>query len=141
MEKSELWAAVDGEASAQENVAERRPRLLRTEGSVLAEEFIEGLERQAEATANQLALHISSLHASLHAISALSVAEMQTFKMSADNTTAAVSAAVAQMHGFLTKCQQLNQDLPPIDELAKQIKDLRRTLDLFEMLTLRFGRT
>jgi hypothetical protein len=99
---------------------------------------------------------------------------MQTFKMSADNTTAAVSAAVAQMHGFLTKCQQLNQDLPPIDELAKQMfalaspchplpplprlplrlarahrpthlhhtrKDLRRTLDLFEMLTLRFGRT
>lgn len=66
---------------------------------------------------------------------------MQTFKMSADNTTAAVSTAVAQMHGFLTKCQQLNQDLPPIDDLAKQIKDLRRTLDLFEMLTLRFGRT
>jgi hypothetical protein len=92
---------------------------------------------------------------------------MQTFKMSADNTTAAVSTAVAQMHGFLTKCQQLNQDLPPIDDLAKQMfallllrcwpclgahlssslsfspnsKDLRRTLDLFEMLTLRFGRT
>ncbi|ELR18911.1 uncharacterized protein ACA1_232470 [Acanthamoeba castellanii str. Neff] len=121
------------EGVGEGNREERRPRLLRAEGSVLSEEFIEGLERQADATAQQLALHISSLHASLHA--------MQTFKMSADNTTAAVSTAVAQMHGFLTKCQQLNQDLPPIDDLAKQIKDLRRTLDLFEMLTLRFGRT
>jgi len=46
---------------------------------------------------------------------------MQTFKMSSENTAAAVGGAVTQMHSFLTKCQQLNQDLPPIDELAKQM--------------------
>jgi len=65
---------------------------------------------------------------------------MQTFKMSSENTAAAVGGAVTQMHSFLTKCQQLNQDLPPIDELAKQIKELRKTLDMLEMLTVRFGR-
>lgn len=56
------------EGVGEGNREERRPRLLRAEGSVLSEEFIEGLERQADATAQQLALHISSLHASLHAV-------------------------------------------------------------------------
>ncbi len=58
-------------------------------------------------------------------ITGLSVEYMKCFKFSVDNTADAVGGGVEQMQSFLTKCQELNQNLKPVEELAKQLYDSR----------------
>lgn len=46
---------------------------------------------------------------------------MGALKLSVDNSSDCVAEAVLQMHDFLTKCQQLDQDMKPIVALAAQM--------------------
>jgi len=44
-----------------------------------------------------------------------------------------VNTSVVNMNTLITKCQELHEDLKPIELLANQVRDIKKALDLFEI--------
>jgi methyl-accepting chemotaxis protein len=107
---------------------------------VIGKDTIEALEAQANAAAQSLASLMASLNNSLHSVSSTSLEGICILHTSVDNTSTAVTDTITQMQNFLNKCQQLNHDMKACEELSKQIKEIRRTLDIMEPLINKFGR-
>ena len=115
--------------------------LMRGKDSVLSTEYLDAIERDATFAAQNLAMLMSALMANMHAVSrifvllpqnspkpkkknkitGLSSQGMGALKLSVDNTSDCVAEAVLQMHDFLTKCKQLDEDMKPLVALAAQM--------------------
>jgi hypothetical protein len=73
-----------------------------------------------------------NLRESLHYVSHNSVEHMQCYKVATDRLHEQVQASVLVMHGLIVKCQQLDNDFKKIQELQKQIREIRQLLDIFD---------
>jgi hypothetical protein len=54
-------------------------------------------------------------------VTGISVQYMEAYKQAIDNVGDAVSTSVIDMNTLITKCQELNEDLKPVETLANQM--------------------
>lgn len=96
------------------------------------DQFLHNIEQNALECSQNFSILMTNLRESLHYVSHNSVEHMQCYKTATDRLTEQVEASVLVMHGLIVKCQQLDTDFKKIQELQKQIKELRQMIDLFE---------
>jgi len=92
-------------------------------------EVLDHLERSATEYSRNLSTLLETLHNGLHDISSNSVQHLQVHKMATDNLAEQVDQTVLAMHTLVTKCIHLNKELKKVEELHKEIKELRRAVD------------
>ncbi|GAB1604836.1 uncharacterized protein LOC115212096 [Argonauta hians] len=90
------------------------------------------LEIQAKQVADRLDCMMSSLKSNLHKMSALTSGCLDAYKKSVDSTCDAVDANIKSMYALMAKCEELGKSMTPIYQLANQIKEIKRLLDIFE---------
>ncbi|XP_050391024.1 uncharacterized protein LOC126810100 isoform X1 [Patella vulgata] len=90
------------------------------------------LENQARRVADDVDLMLGNLRSSLHKMSARSVACLTAYKDSVDYTCDSVDTSIKSMYALMAKCEELSKTVDPIYQLANEIKEIKRLLDLFE---------
>ncbi|ESO87105.1 hypothetical protein LOTGIDRAFT_86499, partial [Lottia gigantea] len=90
------------------------------------------LENQARYIADNIDLLLGNLKTSLHKMSARGVACLSAYKDSVDYTCDSVDTSIKSMYALMAKCEELNKTVEPVYQLANQIKEIKRLLDLFE---------
>jgi len=105
--------------------------------SVLNPEVIDSLEKNAKACAANLSQLMENMKNNLKQITSLSVQNMEVYKQSVDSCGDAVGTSVIATNNLLTKCQELHDDLKPLEQLSNQIRDIKKTLELYEILVSR----
>ncbi|KAL6053876.1 hypothetical protein QOT17_017737 [Balamuthia mandrillaris] len=104
------------------------------EDTLIARHFLEDLEAQATVCGKELAKLMVTMRHKLHSMTGLSAQYMAALKLSSESLAETTNGAVEHMQDFLSKCERLHQDMLPIQELAAQIKEIRKTLDGFEQM-------
>lgn len=90
------------------------------------------LEINARRVAENLDFMMSNMKGSLNKMSALTVNCVGAYKTGIDNTCDSVDGAIKSMYALMAKCEELSKNMKPIYQLADQIKEIKRLLDLFE---------
>lgn len=90
------------------------------------------LETQAKQVADRLDHMMASLRSNLHKMSALTSGCLDAYKKSVDSTCDAVDGSIKSMYALMAKCEELGKSMTPIYQLADQIKEIKRLLDIFE---------
>lgn len=96
------------------------------------EAFLQNIEQSALECSQNFSVLMKNLRESLHYVSHNSVEYMQCYKTATDRLNEQVQASVLVMHGLIVKCQQLDNDFKKIQELQKQIREIKQMLDIFE---------
>jgi len=122
-------AEMKGEHSGEEGIQSK------TTDSILSNispELLGSLETNARNCAKNVTTLMHSLQNSLQVITELSVQHMNVYRKSLNNLNEAVGTSIIDLNELITKAQELNEDLRSVDELAVQIRDIKRTLETFE---------
>ncbi|KAL0279565.1 UNVERIFIED_CONTAM: hypothetical protein PYX00_001095 [Menopon gallinae] len=89
-----------------------------------------------EADARKVATAVDSLTENLagllHSVSALTVDCLETYRDAVCNTCDAVDSNIKSMYQLMAKCEELSKTMRPVYQLAEQIKEIKRLLDLYE---------
>lgn len=93
---------------------------------------INDLESRAKDVASNLDHLLGTLAASLKSLSVISVQSVDTYKTSIQNVEDSVDLSIKNMYTLIAKCEELNSHMGPLYNIAAQIKDIKRTLDVFE---------
>lgn len=105
---------------------------LDAERAVFDDQFLQNIEQSALECSQNFSLLMTNLRESLHFVSHNSVEYMQLYKTATDRMSEQVQQSVLVMHGLIVKCQQLDNDFKKIQELQKQIREIRQMIDVFE---------
>lgn len=90
------------------------------------------LESRAKDVASNLDHLLGTLAASLKSMSVISVQSVDTYNTSIQNVEDTVDVSIKNMYTLIAKCEELNSHMGPVYTMAAQIKDIKRTLDVFE---------
>ncbi|GFR85548.1 BLOC-1-related complex subunit 6 [Elysia marginata] len=90
------------------------------------------LELHATRVADSLDLMMGNIRNNLHKMSAITIGCQEAYKRSVDITCDSVDASIKTMYALMAKCEELSASMGPVRQLALQIKDIKRVLDLFE---------
>lgn len=90
------------------------------------------LEVHATRVADSLDLMMGNIRNNLHKMSAITIGCQEAYKRSVDITCDSVDASIKTMYALMAKCEELSASMGPVRQLAVQIKDIKRVLDLFE---------
>lgn len=90
------------------------------------------LESRAKDVAGNLDHLLGTLAASLKSMSVVSVQSVDAYKTSIQNVEDTVDVSVKNMYSLIAKCEELNDNMKPLYNMAAQIKDIKRTLDVLE---------
>ncbi|XP_077982197.1 uncharacterized protein LOC144437184 isoform X1 [Glandiceps talaboti] len=93
---------------------------------------LDDLEKQARKVADNLDLMLGNLKGTLHNMSAISVGYIQTHRDAVDRMGESVDNSVKSMYSLIAKCEELNKNMQPVYQLSRQIKEIKRRLDLLE---------
>nr|XP_015203779.1 PREDICTED: uncharacterized protein C17orf59 homolog [Lepisosteus oculatus] len=92
------------------------------------------LQRHTQDVAHSVELMMRSLNSTIQNMTALSVGYIQTYRDSVDSLGESVDMSIKGMYTLMARCEELDRSMQPIHGLAKQIRDLKRTLDTLESL-------
>uniref|UniRef100_A0A4W3KBA7 BLOC-1 related complex subunit 6 n=1 Tax=Callorhinchus milii TaxID=7868 RepID=A0A4W3KBA7_CALMI len=92
------------------------------------------LEKDAQDVAQKVDLMMKSLNATVQNMTALSVGYIQTYRDSVDSLGESVDMSIKGMYTLMARCEELDRSMQPIHALAKQIREVKRTLEMFETL-------
>ncbi|XP_072026268.1 uncharacterized protein [Amphiura filiformis] len=90
------------------------------------------LEKHSKRVADSLDLMMGHLNSTLHNMSAISVGHIQTYRDAVDKAGLTVDQSVKAMYALIAKCEELSRTMVPVEDLAKQIKSIKKQLDEFE---------
>ncbi|XP_055882194.1 uncharacterized protein LOC106075863 [Biomphalaria glabrata] len=90
------------------------------------------LESHARKVADNLDLMMGNIRNNLHKMSAITIGCQDAYKRSVDITCDSVDASIKSMYALMAKCEELSAAMGPVEQLAGQIKEIKRILDLFE---------
>ncbi|KAH9490638.1 BLOC-1- complex subunit 6 [Bulinus truncatus] len=90
------------------------------------------LENHAHKVADNLDLMMGNIRNNLHKMSAITIGCQDAYKRSVDITCDSVDASIKSMYALMAKCEELTAVMGPVEQLALQIKEIKRILDLFE---------
>lgn len=77
---------------------------------------------------------LRGMHGRLQALTALSVGCIQTYRDSVESLGEAVDTSIRSMYTLIARCEELDQELKPVPDLAKRIRDLKSALERLEGL-------
>ncbi|XP_067907586.1 BLOC-1 related complex subunit 6 [Heterodontus francisci] len=92
------------------------------------------LERDAKEVAQKVDQMMKSLNATIQNMTALSVGYIQTYRDSVDSLGESVDMSIKGMYTLMARCEELDRSMQPILVLSKQIREVKRTLEMFETL-------
>ncbi|KAK1158653.1 BLOC-1-related complex subunit 6 isoform X1 [Acipenser oxyrinchus oxyrinchus] len=93
---------------------------------------LQDLERQTQDVAQSVELMMRSLSGTVQNMTALSVGCIQTYRDSVDSLGESVDMSIKGMYTLMARCEELDRSMHPIHSLAKQIHDIKRTLEMLE---------
>ncbi|XP_066284309.1 uncharacterized protein [Branchiostoma lanceolatum] len=92
------------------------------------------LERQAKQVSESLEIMMGNLRGTLHSMSAITVGCMQTHRDMVESLGDTTDLCVKAMYTLIARCEELNNSMKPVHEIAQQIKDIKKQLEAFEAL-------
>ncbi|KAL4645958.1 BLOC-1-related complex subunit 6 isoform X2 [Arapaima gigas] len=92
------------------------------------------LQKQAQDVAQSVDLVMRGLGRTIQNMTALSVGYIQTYRDSVDSVGESVDMSIKGMYTLMARCEELDRSMQPIHSLAKQIRDIKQTLDVLETL-------
>ncbi|XP_072928538.1 BLOC-1-related complex subunit 6 [Hemitrygon akajei] len=95
---------------------------------------LEDLERDAKEVAQKVDQMMRGLNATIQNMTALSVGYIQTYRDSVDSLGESVDMSIKGMYTLMARCEELDRSMQPILVLSKQIREVKRTLEMFETL-------
>uniref|UniRef100_A0A674JY17 BLOC-1-related complex subunit 6 C-terminal helix domain-containing protein n=1 Tax=Terrapene triunguis TaxID=2587831 RepID=A0A674JY17_9SAUR len=92
------------------------------------------LERLTQEVAHKVDQMMRSLSGSIQNMTALSVGYIQTYRDAVDSLGESVDMSIKGMYTLMARCEELDRSMQPVHALAKQIREIKRTLEIFESL-------
>ncbi|XP_040190980.1 BLOC-1-related complex subunit 6 [Rana temporaria] len=97
-------------------------------------EVLKDLELLTQDVALKVDQMMKSLNGTIQNMTALSVGYIQTYRDSVDSLGESVDMSIKGMYTLMARCEELDRSMQPIHMLAKQIREIKRTLEMFETL-------
>ncbi|XP_067855026.1 BLOC-1 related complex subunit 6 [Heptranchias perlo] len=116
------------------NVKTRNMQRLKSDIPPIDPGVLLDLERDAKEVAQKVDQMMKSLNATIQNMTALSVGYIQTYRDSVDSLGESVDMSIKGMYTLMARCEELDRSMQPILVLAKQIREVKRTLETFETL-------
>ncbi|XP_051777359.1 BLOC-1 related complex subunit 6 [Erpetoichthys calabaricus] len=122
--------SLDSDSSVHSRTSQRKPADIPPidPGVVL------DLEKHTQDIAQSVELMMRSLNSTIQNMTALSVGYIQTYRDSVDSLGESVDMSIKGMYTLMARCEELDRSMQPIHFLAKQIHDIKRTLETLEAL-------
>ena len=95
-------------------------------------EILNDLEIRANDIAGNLDHMIGTLANSLKAMSQVSTECLGAYSACVDHVSETVDVNIKSMYTLIARCEELNASLRPVQNLAEQVKEIKKTLDVFE---------
>lgn len=92
------------------------------------------LELRANDIAGNLDHMLGTLANSLKAMSQVSTECLGTYSSCVDHVSETVDVNIKSMYTLIARCEELNASLKPVENLAEQVKEIKKTLDVFEAI-------
>ncbi|MEE6502630.1 hypothetical protein FKM82_004581 [Ascaphus truei] len=122
-------------SSGARSVARYRPlQRNKADNPPIDPEVIVDLENHAQEIALKVDQMMKSLNGTIQNMTALSVGYIQTYRDSVDSLGESVDMSIKGMYTLMARCEELDRSMQPIHALAKQIREIKRTLEMFETL-------
>lgn len=97
-------------------------------------EVLRDLELRAYGIAGNLDHMLATLANSLKAMSQVSTECLGAYGSCVDHVSQTVDENIKSMYTLIARCEELNASLKPLQNLAEQVKEIKRTLDIFEAI-------
>ncbi|XP_038624160.1 BLOC-1-related complex subunit 6 [Tachyglossus aculeatus] len=97
-------------------------------------EVLRDLERLSREVGGRVDRLLGGLGGAVQELTALSVGCIQTYRDAVDSLGEAVDMSIKGMYTLLARCEELDRALQPVHALARQVRDIRRTLEVLEGL-------
>ncbi|XP_075417018.1 BLOC-1-related complex subunit 6 [Tenrec ecaudatus] len=97
-------------------------------------DVLQDLERLSRELGGRVDRLLRGLGGAVQELTALSVGCIQTYRDAVDSLGEAVDMSIKGMYTLLARCEELERALRPVQGLARQIRDIRRTLEVLEAL-------
>ncbi|XP_043818793.1 BLOC-1-related complex subunit 6 [Dromiciops gliroides] len=97
-------------------------------------EVLRDLERLSRELGARVERLLRGLGGAVQELTALSVGCIQTYRDAVDSLGEAVDMSIKGMYTLLARCEELERALQPVQGLARQVRDIRRTLEVLEAL-------
>ncbi|XP_046532049.1 BLOC-1-related complex subunit 6 [Equus quagga] len=97
-------------------------------------DVLRDLERLSRELGGRVDRLLRGLGGAVQELTALSVGCIQTYRDAVDSLGEAVDMSIKGMYTLLARCEELERALQPVQGLARQVRDIRRTLEVFEAL-------
>ncbi|XP_066499233.1 BLOC-1 related complex subunit 6 [Hoplias malabaricus] len=92
------------------------------------------LQKHTQEVAQSVEMMLRSLNGTIQNMTALSVGYIQTYRDSVDSLGESVDMSIKGMYTLMARCEELDRSMQPIQSLAAQIRDIKRTLDALEAI-------
>merc|ERR1711862_224082 len=99
--------------------------------------LLDKVQTAAETLAGELDQLLGSISTSLHSVCSFSSGYMDTYCKASERLAETVTVNGAGMYGLISKVKQLNDELDKVDTVHEEIKDIKKTLDILELLAPR----
>ncbi|PRP84859.1 hypothetical protein PROFUN_07513 [Planoprotostelium fungivorum] len=100
--------------------------------SLFQQDFLDQLEKDAKGCSDNLMNLMANLQFSLSEISGLTIQHMELYKRSLGVESETIQKSMVDVSNLMARCHQLNETLKPVENMATQIKEMKKQLDLFE---------
>ncbi|KAG8507060.1 BLOC-1-related complex subunit 6 [Galemys pyrenaicus] len=97
-------------------------------------DVLRDLERLSRELGGRVDRLLRGLGGAVQELTALSVGCIQTYRDAVDSLGEAVDMSIKGMYTLLARCEELERALLPVQGLARQVRDIRRTLEVLEAL-------
>ncbi|KAM8813824.1 BLOC-1-related complex subunit 6 [Rhynchonycteris naso] len=97
-------------------------------------DVLRDLERLSRELGGRVDRLLRGLGGAVQELTALSVGCIQTYRDAVDSLGEAVDMSIKGMYTLLARCEELERALQPVQGLARQVRDIRRTLEVLEAL-------
>ena len=97
-------------------------------------EVLRDLELKASIIAGNLDHMLSMLTNSLKAMSHVSVECLGVYSDCVDHVSVSVDENIKSMYTLIARCEELNASLKPVQSMAEEVKEIKKSLDIFEAI-------
>lgn len=97
-------------------------------------EVLRDLELKAGDIARNLDHMLTALAHTLKAMSQVSMECLGVYNSCVDRVSETVDENIKSMYTLIARCEELNASLKPVQNMAEQVKEIKKTLDAFEAI-------
>ncbi|XP_062522164.1 BLOC-1-related complex subunit 6-like [Corticium candelabrum] len=110
------------------------PHNIETDIPLLDQDVLYDLEQHAKRVADSLGLMTGHLTNALHYMSAITMHCMDSYQQAATELGQTVDVSIKTMYALIAKCEAIANSMEPVEQLAQQVYDIKRTLERLERL-------